>query len=261
MARQVRALMTIVDYSIGNQVIDYYKDKNTTFSFTTHGYGTATSDILNYIGLAETKKSVTLTVLEKSNAEYALWELSKLLNLNKVGKGIAFTIPVSSMNKFFVNMMEEYNDINITDKEKEKLRLTLKSGKSNGDGKSLRIASQGGDEYNMTTDYPYELIFTIVSRDYLDAAKEAAKRAGARGGTSIHALGLGSADAFKFLGITINPEKEIMLNVVKKEEKTKVMSEIVEEVGIATAGQGICFALPVDYALGLTTSGTDNSDK
>lgn len=258
MGRQVRALMSIVDYSLGNQVIDYYKDKNTTFSFTTHGYGTATSDILNYIGLAETKKSVTLTVLEKSNAEYALWELGKLLNLNKVGKGIAFTIPVSSMNKFFVNMMEEYNDINITDKEKEKLRMTLKSGK--GDGK-IKLAAQGGDEYNMNTEYPYELIFTIVSRDYLDAAKEAAKRAGARGGTSIHALGLGSADAFKFLGITINPEKEIMLNVVKKEEKTKVMSEIVEEVGISTAGQGICFALPVDYALGLTTSVENGAEK
>ncbi|MCQ2749427.1 MAG: hypothetical protein MJ246_05570 [Clostridia bacterium] len=162
------------------------------------------------------------------------------------------------MNKFFVNMMEEYNDINITDKEKEKLRMTLKSGK--GDDK-IKLATQGGDEYNMSNEYPYELIFTIVSREYLDAAKEAAKRAGARGGTSIHALGLGSADAFKFLGITINPEKEIMLNVVKKEEKTKVMSEIVEEVGISTAGQGICFALPVDYALGLTTSGNDLENK
>ena len=136
--------------------------------------------------------------------------------------------------------------------------MTLKSGKS-GEGK-IKLATQGGDEYNMSNEYPYELIFTIVSRDYLDAAKEAAKRAGARGGTSIHALGLGSADAFKFLGITINPEKEIMLNVVKKEEKTKVMSEIVEEVGISTAGQGICFALPVDYALGLTTSVAENID-
>lgn len=247
MSRKVRALITIVDYSLGMAVIDYYKDKKTTFGFTTHGYGTASSEILNYMGLAETKKSVTLTILEKSNAEYALWELSKKMNLNKPGKGIAFTVPVSSMNKFFVNMMEDYNDINISEKEKEKLKTTLRADTG------IKTKSDRKDE-DMNVDYPYELIFTIVSRDHLENAKEAAKRAGARGGTSIHALGLGSTEAFKFLGITINPEKEIMLNVVKKEEKNKIMTAIVEEVGIATAGQGICFALPVDYALGLTNS-------
>lgn len=254
MSRKVRALVTIVDYSVGMSVIDYYKDKKTTFGFTTHGYGTTSSDILNYIGLSETKKSVTVTILEKSNAEYALWELSKRMNLNKPGKGIAFTIPVSSMNKFFVNMMEDYNDINISDKEKDKLRQTLRLELNKGSKVERK------DDEDMNQDYPYELIFTIVSRDHLDNAKEAAKRAGARGGTSIHALGLGSTEAFKFLGITINPEKEIMLNVVNKEDKNKVMSAIVEEVGIATAGQGICFSLPVDYALGLTNS-TDIEQK
>ncbi|MCQ2978286.1 MAG: P-II family nitrogen regulator [Clostridia bacterium] len=250
MARQVRALVTIVDYTLGTSVIDYYKEKKTTFGFTTHGYGTASSDILNYVGLAETKKSVTLTILEKSNAEYALWELNKRMNLSKPGKGIAFTIPVSSMNKFFVNMMEDYNDINVSEKEKEKNRLALKN----------EIKKIEGKEDSMNNDYPYELIFTIVNRDHLEIAKDAAKRAGARGGTSIHALGLGSTDAINFLGITINPEKEIMLNVVKKEEKNKIMSAIVEEVGIATAGQGICFALPVDYALGLTTMAAETNE-
>ena len=253
MARKVRALITIVDYSLGMGIIDYYKEKKASFVFSTHGYGTATSDILNYMGLAEVKKSVTLTVLEKSNAEYTLWELGKRMNFNKPGKGIAFTVPISSMNKFFVNMMEEYNDINITDKEKDKLRIMLSQEKN----PTLKFQSIERKDEDMNTDYPYELIFTIVGREYLESAKEAAKKAGARGGTSIHALGLGNAEAFKFLGITINPEKEIMLNVVKKEDKVKVMSAIVEEVGIATEGQGICFAIPVDYAMGLTTNADD----
>lgn len=242
MARQVRALITIVDYSMGVSVLDYYKEKKTTFGFTTHGYGTASNEILNYIGLAEKKKSVTVTILEKSNAEYCLWDLGKRLNLNKPGKGIIFTIPVSSMNKYFVGLMEDYNDINITDKEKEKNKFTQK----------VENANRGKVDENMNSEYPYELIFTIVSREYLDLANEAAKKAGARGGTSIHALGLGGTDAFNFLGITINPEKEILLNVVKKEDKNKIMSQIVRDIGLENAGRGICFSLPVDYALGLS---------
>ena len=252
MARKVRALVTIVDYNKGSDMQKYYINKKTTFGFSTHGYGTASSEILNYMGLVEDKKSILITILEKSNADYVLWELKKKFKFDEPGKGIAFSIPVSSMNKFFVNMMEEYNDIDITDKDKEKIK-NLKKNKSVDDV----TLDEAKEDDEMKSMYPYELIFTIVGNEYLEKAKNAAKKAGARGGTSIHAVGLGAPEAFKFLGIVINPEKEIMLNVVKREDKDKVMSAIVNEVGIATAGQGICFSIPVEDALGLSI----NDDK
>ena len=109
------------------------------------------------------------------------------------------------------------------------------------------------------TENKYELIMTIVTSGYSATVKNAAIGAGARGGTLIHALGLGGEEAQKFLGIAIQPEKEIILNVVTREQKNDVMRAISEAVGINTEGRGIIFSLPVDAAFGL--GGIPKEDK
>ena len=81
---------------------------------------------------------------------------------------------------------------------------------------------------------------------------DAAKRVGANGGTLINGIGLGSEEATKFLGITIEPEKDVVLILVEKDEKKKVMKEITDEVGLSHEGRGICFSIPVDNVVGLT---------
>ena len=65
----------------------------------------------------------------------------------------------------------------------------------------------------------YELIVTIVNRGGFEAVKEAAKTAGARGGTLLHGLGLGGEEAAKFLGISIQPEKDVVLIVINKDDR------------------------------------------
>ena len=104
----------------------------------------------------------------------------------------------------------------------------------------------------MPAEYPYELIISIITKGHFPEVKAAASAAGARGGTLIHALGLGGEEAQKFLGISIQPEKDIILIVVNREEKNKVMKAIAEAAGINTEGKGIIFSLPVDSALGLS---------
>ena len=75
---------------------------------------------------------------------------------------------------------------------------------------------------------------------------EAAKKKGATGGTIFHGRGTGVADAEKFFGIKISPDKEIVLIVVEKEIKDEMITAIYEEAGRDTKGQGIIFTLPVD---------------
>jgi len=79
----------------------------------------------------------------------------------------------------------------------------------------------------------------------------AAKKAGAGGGTVIHARGTGNKDMEKFYGITVSPEKEIVIIVVKKEITEKVLLAINTEAGLSSPGQGIAFALPVSDYLGI----------
>jgi len=83
------------------------------------------------------------------------------------------------------------------------------------------------------------------------AAAMALATAGATGGTLLHGLGLGSKEAEKFLGITIQPEKDVILILAPQAKKARIMEEITHEAGLNTTGRGICFSLPVNTALGL----------
>ena len=91
-----------------------------------------------------------------------------------------------------------------------------------------------------------EIIVCIINNGFSDLVMGAAKRSGAKGGTTFHARGTGNADIEKFFGITISPEKEVVLIVVDVAIKDDVVSAIYKDAGLDTKGQGIVFTLPVD---------------
>ena len=99
--------------------------------------------------------------------------------------------------------------------------------------------------------YPYEVIFCIVNAGYSETAMDAAKKCGAKGGTVIHARGTANAEAEKVFGITIEPDKEIVMILVPDGLTDEILHGLYREVGLETAGQGIAFALPVDKVVGL----------
>ena len=67
----------------------------------------------------------------------------------------------------------------------------------------------------------YEAVFCIVNDGFSDAVMDAARACGARGGTVINARGTAKAEAEKLFNISIQPEKEIVLILVNKEDKEK----------------------------------------
>ena len=101
--------------------------------------------------------------------------------------------------------------------------------------------------------YQHEAIFCIVNSGYSEVVMEAAKKLGASGGTVINARGTAPKDAESIFGITIQPEKEIVMILVPTSIKANVLHALYKEAGLDTPGQGIAFALPVDGVVGLTT--------
>lgn len=99
--------------------------------------------------------------------------------------------------------------------------------------------------------YHHEAILCIVNSGYSDAVMETAKKLGAGGGTVINARGTAPKDAESLFGITIQPEKEIVMILVPTSIKASVLHALYKEVGLDTPGQGIAFALPVDSVVGL----------
>lgn len=220
----MKAMFVIAEYGCVQTIRDIFEKENLPCRFMLHGHGSADSEMLDYLGLGDNKKIIAVTFA----ANDAVLNLYKIFNdrlsLSRAGKGIAFAVPVSGASG---------------------LAFAL-----NG----TNAETEGNAEM---TEPKYELIITIVNRGGFEAVKEASKAAGARGGTLFHGLGLGGEEAAKFLGISIQPEKDIVLIVVEREDRENVMQYILDKAGILTDYRGICFSLPVDSALGLAGKNDD----
>ena len=98
----------------------------------------------------------------------------------------------------------------------------------------------------------YEAVFCIVNDGFSDVVMDAAREAGARGGTVIHARGTANKEAEKFFKITIQPEKEIVMILVPADIKDDVLRAIYRNAGLKTEGQGIAFSVAVDDVVGMS---------
>lgn len=100
----------------------------------------------------------------------------------------------------------------------------------------------------------YSLIVTVVNRGYSDQVMKAAQLGGATGGTVLLSRGVGNHEVEKFLGFSIQPEKEVVLVLTEKEPKQEIMKAICQACGFCTPAKGLSFALPVDEAFGFPQS-------
>lgn len=225
---RLEALITIVDYSLGNRLKDLYKQNKLPLYILSHGYGSAESEIYDLLGFGSPKKMIALSIQSAVVTPRLLTQLQKRIAFHKPGTGIAFTISVDRISRSLWKLCRQAE----TDQEQRVVEM---------------------EDRTMELKEPYDLIVTIVNRGHSDLVMTAAKAAGATGGTLLHGLGLGSKEAEKFLGITIQPEKDIILILAPQEKKPQIMERITQEAGLNTSGRGICFSLPVNAALGLVS--------
>lgn len=214
-------MTTIVDRKIANKYIDLYKENNLNVMFLTLGLGTASNDILDYLGLDNPEKAVAFSVLEEDNWYNIKKQLEKKLKIDAPGGGIAFIIPLSSIGgKKTLQFLLEKQDY------QKKEESTLKN----------------------TT---HDLVIVIAEQGYTNLIMDAAREAGAYGGTVIHAKGTGMEAAEKFMGVSLAAEKEIIYIVTKTEQKNSIMQAILEKAGLDSKAKAITFSLPVTDTAGL----------
>ena len=96
-----------------------------------------------------------------------------------------------------------------------------------------------------------ELIVIISNQGYNDMVMDAAREAGAYGGTVVHARGTGMERAERFLGISLASEKDMIFIVAKTGQRGPIMRKIMEKAGMETPAKAIAFSLPVSDTAGL----------
>ena len=94
------------------------------------------------------------------------------------------------------------------------------------------------------------LIITIVESGFSSTVIEAGKRAGAEGATVLQGRGTSIHENETFMGVDIQPGKEIVLMAVKKSLRKSIMKEIVRASNLGTEGKGLTFCVPIEELAG-----------
>ena len=110
---------------------------------------------------------------------------------------------------------------------------------------------QGEAENRMEKECTHELIVVIANQGFTDKVMDAAREAGATGGTAVHAKGTGTELAKKFFGVSLAAEKELIFILSAAEKRKPIMMAIMEKAGMQTDAQAIAFSLPVSDLAGL----------
>lgn len=97
----------------------------------------------------------------------------------------------------------------------------------------------------------YKLIVTIVNKGKGEKVVEVTHCAGAEGGTVL--AGRGTAVKL-LLGISIEPEKEIVFTLIKKDKAQAVLDAIVEKMALQEPNRGIAFMFSLDQVAGISKS-------
>lgn len=205
--------LLVMIYNNEKKLKNILKKYKLNFNVMTYGSGTASLSLLTYFGLDKVKKSLYFSLIPSSLEKKVLQELETKLNLKQIGEGIGFTISLTSSNKFIKDILDKEGDM-----------------------------MENKDEY--------ELIITIVKEGYSDLVMQAAKKEKATGGTVIYGRSLGSSRTI-LANLTIEPEKDIVLNIVPKEIKRQVMESINKETGVKTEARGLIMSIPIDNVIGL----------
>lgn len=98
----------------------------------------------------------------------------------------------------------------------------------------------------------HEVVFCIVNAGFSEAVMDSAREAGATGGTVLRASGTANPQAERFFGLTIEPNKDMIMILIDSKIKETVLHNLYRDVGLKTACQGIAFTLPVNDVVGLT---------
>lgn len=225
---RVKLLVGIINKEDEGRFTEIVNDCATAVHFSGVGHGTARNSYMNYFGLGEVEKRITMSLIPATAEHNILNAIGHGLKLYLVGRGIAFTTPLSGISNII-------ND-------------AILSGVDKPDRPTGRRAPISKKKEKETM---HELVIAVVNTKYTDLAIEAARAAGATGATVFHTKSINNERAEQAIGTTINRETDSIFFLTTLEYKTRIMEAVRDVAGLKTEGGAIIISLPVDDLVGV----------
>lgn len=216
-------LISIVERGSGNKLNKLYRENQVFVNLRCEGAGTATSEIMDILGLGSSEKDILISTAAASAASALLDRLDDELRGAVPGRGIAFSLPLTAVNNLvaaFVGLM--------TRSERDR------------------------EDDNMEKQQKNSLILVTVNQGFTETVMDTARKAGARGGTIIRARWTGDESFAQSRGITtLQAEKEMIFIVVPTEIRNKVMDAVTRQHGLRTEAGAMVTAIAVEQLVHL----------
>ena len=214
-------LVTIVRRKDEVEYEKFYRQKGINEIYHVICNGTAQTKTLDLLGIERTEKSMLLSPITRETLKTLKRDLSYEMKIDLPDRGIALAIPMSGVGGS--RTLESFTTGQLISEEHytedEKMEVTR------------------------------ELIVAIYQKGYTDMVMDAAREAGARGGTAINAKGT-VGGAAKFFGMTLAEEKEMVFIVSTGEQKKEIMKAIMQRAGMDSEAHSLVFSLPVTDSAG-----------
>ncbi len=219
----LKYLMVITNREYADQYAEFFDSHDMCGVLDFFGTGTASAATLYYFGLEKSEKVVFNLMVKDDEIPRLKHDMITDMNISGVGNGIAVFVPVDGIGG-----------------ESAKRYLL-------GDKTIVK-----GEKIMETNEFKNVLIITVADKGNSETVMDAARSAGATGGTVVRAKGTGASIA-KFFGISISEEKEMIYIVAKREHRDAIMRAIMDMAGKGSDAHGIVFSLPVDSVLGISS--------
>lgn len=225
--KELFLLITIVRRKDASEYEEFYNGQGVGVVYTAACNGTAHAKTLNILGIERTEKSMLLSTVTGDTLEMLKRKLTVQMKIDLPDRGVAMAVPLSGVGGS--RTLDYFTT-----------------------GQTLSEIKDTEDNHMQSS---HELIVAIYERGYTDLVMDAAREAGAAGGTTINAKGT-AAGAEKFFGLSLAVEKEIVFIVSSTEKKKDIMKAIMQKAGVDSKAHALVFSLPVSTTAGFRFADT-----
>ena len=236
-----KVMVSIVERRRGKDLIRLYDREGVTFHYQTGGRGTATSEIMDILGLESRDKDIIISFAAESLINQLVYRMSNELRGSVDTKGIFFDLPLTGMS----NMIAAAFSIPLKDSKKEpapRITDTLLEKAFASEPQEQRK-----EEPPMSSENKHTLILISVNQGYTETVLHTARSLGARGGTILRARWSGVKALETYHGISLQTEKEIIVIIVPNELRNQIMDAVNKQHGLKTEAQAIVCSMKVDH--------------
>ena len=209
----MKLIVSIVERGQGRNMIELFNGQRLTHHLQCAGKGTATSEIRDLLGLDGVEKDVIFTVGRETMVNRVMRDLNNELRGAARSRGIVFNMKLTAM-------------AHVT-------ALAIQMNVQNEVGRVDTMTEEG-------------MILVTVNQGFTEEVMETARKAGARGGTIIHARWAGSESVEEFYGITVQQEKEVIAIVSSAAKRKDIMEAINRNHGMKTEARGTVCSLAIE---------------